>query len=130
MWSKIIASFLVYIEGLSTRSKIWFTLGLNYCSYMENSHANRRANTCQKKKRQNENGFSLPNKNPLKSCEFIQGKFTRFSCLIHQIFMAKTKGIFRGSTINKGMKMLWKIHNQWPMKCFLWLVLWHFHGLK
>ena len=33
----------------------------------------------------------LLNKSPLKSCEFIQGKFTRFSCLIHQTFMAKTK---------------------------------------
>ena len=50
------------------------------------------------------------NKNPLKSCEFIQGIFTRFSCLIHQIFMAKTKGICVGSinenTIKKAMKIL------------------------
>ena len=59
--------------------------------------------------------LTLPNKNPLKSCEFIQGKCTRFSCPIHQIFKAKTKGIFIGSTyentIKKAMKILWRIPN-------------------
>ena len=53
---------------------------------------------------------SLLNKNPLKSYEFIQGKFRRVACLIHQIFMAKTKGIFMGltykNTIKKAMKIL------------------------
>ena len=45
---------------------------------------------------------SLLNKSLFKSCEFIQGKFTRFSCLIHQIFMAKTKPskFFEKFTIN------------------------------
>ena len=119
MWSKIIASFLVNIEGLSTRSKIWFTLRLNYCSYMENSHVNRRANTCQKKKRQNENGFSLPNKNPLKSCEFIQGKFTRFSCLIHQISWPKLR-VFSGvQLLTKAWKCFEKftINGPWNVFC-------------
>ena len=60
-------------------------------------------------------GWHYLTKTHKKSCEFTQGNFTRFSCLIHQIFMAKTKGIFMGSTyentIKKAMKILLKIHN-------------------
>ena len=55
-------------------------------------------------------GWHYLTKTHKKSCEFTQGNFTRFSCLTHQIFMAKTKGIFMGSTyentIKKAMKIL------------------------
>ena len=88
----------------------------------------------------------LTKQKPIKILWIYSGKFTGFSCLFDQFFMAQTKSIFMGSTyentIKKATKILWKFAVKGPCNVnhmkMPWLIsmarefdlFWGFHSVQ